>query len=40
VAFLTQLAQFSELEQIMAIRGELEALREQMAAGAAGPAPE
>jgi flagellar basal-body rod modification protein FlgD len=40
VEFLTQLAQFTELEQIMAIRGELEALREQMAAGAAEPAPE
>jgi flagellar basal-body rod modification protein FlgD len=30
VQFLTQLAQFSELEQMMGIRGEIAALREQM----------
>ena len=32
VQFLTQLAQFSELEQMMGIRSEIAALREQMAA--------
>ncbi len=33
--FITQLAQFSELEQMMAMRGELVAIREELAEPAA-----